>query len=85
VRLNVNDAPIVLERSFYQLYHDATFDSLDKIRFIQLIMDYKNYYATHFEKFLDLDDEAYMLQDWLTYFFVAIICIPLWISPFFMA
>jgi hypothetical protein len=68
VGLNANDAPTILEHSFYQLYHDVTFDSLDKIRFIQSIMDYKNYDATHFEKFLDLDDEAYMLQDWLTYF-----------------
>jgi hypothetical protein len=48
VRLNVNDAPTVLDCSFYQLYHDATFDSLDKIRFIQSIMDYKNYDPTHF-------------------------------------
>jgi hypothetical protein len=84
VGLNANDAPTVLEHSFYQFYHDVTFDSFDKIRFIQSIVEYKNYDATHFEKFLDLDDEAYMLQDWLTYFPVAIICIPLWIPPFFM-
>ena len=31
-------------------------------------MDYKNYNATHIEKFIDLDDETYMLQDWLTYY-----------------
>jgi hypothetical protein len=32
--LNANDAPTVLEHSFYQLYHDATFNSLVRIRFI---------------------------------------------------
>jgi hypothetical protein len=61
--LNANDAPTVLEHSFYQLYHDATFDSFNMIQFIQSIVNYKNYYASHFEKFLDLDDKAYMLQD----------------------
>jgi hypothetical protein len=35
VGLNANDAPTVLEHSFYQLYYDATFDSFDKIQFIQ--------------------------------------------------
>jgi hypothetical protein len=48
VGLNANDAPTVLEHSFYQLYHDAIFVSLDKIQFIQSIVDYKNYDATHF-------------------------------------
>jgi hypothetical protein len=31
VGLSANDAPTVLEHSFSQLYHDATFDSFDKI------------------------------------------------------
>jgi hypothetical protein len=40
--LYANDPSTVLERSYYQLYHTATFDSLDRTQLILLIMVYRN-------------------------------------------
>ena len=48
--LYANDAPTVPEHSFYQLYHTATFDSLDRTRFIPLITVYRNIDKDLFEK-----------------------------------
>jgi hypothetical protein len=36
------DFSTVLEHSFYQLYHPATFKSTDRASFLQLIINYKN-------------------------------------------
>jgi len=57
-----SDVKEVKEHSFYELYHPATFDSLE-LTFIHIIVEYRSKYMFRFDNYLSLDELEYML-DW---------------------
>jgi hypothetical protein len=54
----------VKEYSFYQLYHPITFDSLDRLRFVHLIVQYRNDDKLRFDLDRDLEKQEYELLLW---------------------
>lgn len=62
------DLEIVKEHSLFQLYHPATYDSVDRIKFLHLIIIYRNKSFRRFITVLDLSNPAYMLSDWQSRF-----------------
>jgi hypothetical protein len=62
--LSQDDLETVKDHSFFLLYHPATFNAVDRIRFIHLMIEFRNRNRFHFESHLQLNKDDYMLSDW---------------------
>jgi hypothetical protein len=64
VGLRSVDLEIVLEHSFYVLYHPVTFNSLNGLRFIHIIVQYKFNDNDRFNGKIMLGSPVYNLRKW---------------------
>jgi hypothetical protein len=62
--LSQDDLETVKDHSFFLLYHPTTFTTVDKIRFIHLMIEFRNRNRMYFELYLQLNKHDYMLRDW---------------------